>query len=193
VLQNVPQTWECLSSNVLSSLIFTVTRLDQVLKKACKHSHLPCLHALSCLMPWAPALFWPLLIFYLRFSLQHWGSVLLAQLTGSLFDISWWIGAWDFPKGQATNWPATWGSEAHHVSPCIWNLCCCQSCLANLPEGTLALHFSAWLCIVCFLLFLCRPISMSVTQPSYHYIRLHRRHGTKERVLPAEEIQVSFF
>ncbi|GAX79803.1 hypothetical protein CEUSTIGMA_g7243.t1 [Chlamydomonas eustigma] len=33
------------------------------------------------------------------------------------------------------------------------------------------------------------PISMSVTQPSYHYIRLHRRHGTKERILPAEEIQ----
>jgi uncharacterized protein YecE (DUF72 family) len=33
------------------------------------------------------------------------------------------------------------------------------------------------------------PISALVTQPAFHYVRLHRRHGTTERVVPAEEVQ----
>ena len=37
---------------------------------------------------------------------------------------------------------------------------------------------------------LTRAISLAVTQPAFHYVRLHRRHGTRERILPDDEIQV---
>lgn len=38
-----------------------------------------------------------------------------------------------------------------------------------------------------------RPISLHVTEPSLHYVRVHRRHGTRDRFLPQDEIQVNRF
>ncbi|GFH27046.1 uncharacterized protein HaLaN_25304, partial [Haematococcus lacustris] len=34
-----------------------------------------------------------------------------------------------------------------------------------------------------------QAIALLVTQPDFFYVRLHRRYGTRERILPQEEIQ----
>lgn len=33
------------------------------------------------------------------------------------------------------------------------------------------------------------PIALEVTTPGWHYVRVHRRHGTTDRLLPAGEAE----